>query len=419
MLKTMRKNVKALSPILWIIIATFIVAIFAVWGGAGRIGESSGANVLATVGGDKITTDTFTVAMRNRIEAIKRQVKDLNQGMIKQLNIPERVLEELIQQSLLLQMAKDMGLSASDEELQKKIMSYPSFQRDGKFIGVEEYKELLGWNHIAVADFENDLRREITMTKVIQVLTAGQAVTPDQAWEKYRQTTETAKIEYLVLENNKVKLDQEPAPAEVQAYFDKNKDKFRIPEKRDAVYVFLKTDDIKKEVELSEAEIEKYYKDNLDQFKVPEEVEISRIYLPLEKKAKDLVLAEARNLRDRLAKGEAFADLAKKYSQDSKASAGGAYGPTEWTTLPANEQEAIKKLAAGEVSQPIELPDGVAIDKVTKKAEASTTPLSEVKTKIRTTLEEQKAQALAAERIGTLEKEARKSKNLEAAAAKA
>lgn len=27
----MRKNLKSLSPILWIVIATFIIAIFAVW----------------------------------------------------------------------------------------------------------------------------------------------------------------------------------------------------------------------------------------------------------------------------------------------------------------------------------------------------------------------------------------------------
>ena len=40
MLKTMRKNVKALKPTLWIVIATFIISIFVIWGGAGRLGEA-------------------------------------------------------------------------------------------------------------------------------------------------------------------------------------------------------------------------------------------------------------------------------------------------------------------------------------------------------------------------------------------
>ena len=418
MLKTMRKNVKALSPILWIIIATFIVAIFAVWGGGVGGGEGSGSNVIATVGGDKITTENFTQVLRQRIETLKNQVKEINQGMLQQLNIPQRVLEEMIQQNLLLQLGKDMGLSASDAELQDRIVNYPNFQRDGQFIGVEEYKQLLNWNHIPIAQFENEMRQDVIITKVVRVLTANLAVTPEQAWENYRKANETAKIEYLVLEKDKVKLEGEPTAAEVQAYFDKNKDKFKIPEKREGVYVFLRTDDLKKEVELSEAEIAKYYNDNLAQFKVPGETDVSRIFLPLEKKAKDMVLAEARSLLDRLAKGEDFAELAKKYSKDTKAAAGGAYGAAEWLGLPANEQEAIKKLAAGQVSQPVELEDGVAIDKVTRKTEDVTTPLAEAKTRIRTMLEEQKAQALAAERIGRLEKQARKEKSVESAATK-
>jgi len=156
----------------------------------------------------------------------------------------------------------------------------------------------------------------------------------------------------------------------------------------------------------------------IDQFKIPEDIEVGRIFLPLEGKAKDLALAEARNLLDRLGKGENFGDLAKKFSKDSKASGGGNYGATEWTSLSTGEQEEIKKLNAGQLSQPIELQDGVSILKVTKKSEAATTPLSEAKIRIRTMLEEQKAQAMAAERMGKLEKDARKDKSLESAAAK-
>ena len=51
MLKTMRKNVKSLAPTLWIVIAAFIITIFAVWGGGvgGSVG-SQAANTLVWVG---------------------------------------------------------------------------------------------------------------------------------------------------------------------------------------------------------------------------------------------------------------------------------------------------------------------------------------------------------------------------------
>jgi peptidyl-prolyl cis-trans isomerase D len=419
MLKAMRKNIKSLAPILWIVIATFIIAIFAVWGGAGRIGEGgSAAGVLATVGSHKITTDEFTIVLRQRLEQLKKQVKELNRGLIQQLNLPQRVLEEMVQQNLMLQMADDMGLSASDGELQQRIMSDPRLQRDGQFIGAEEYKNLLNWNHIPISEFEDEIRREIILSKLVRVLTAGVAVTPDRAWENYRKNNETAKVEYVLQEKDKVKLDQEPTPAETQAYFDKNKDKFKIPEKREAAYAFLRTDDLKKEVELTDAEIKKYYNDNEDQFKIPQEIEVGRIFLSLEGKAQDLVLAEARGILDRIGRGEDFAELAKKQSQDAKASLGGNWGTTEWMTLNAKEQDEIKKLEPGSLSSPVALDNGVSILKVIKKTEAATTPLSEAQTRIRTMLQEQKAQALAAERITRLAKDAGREKSLESAAAK-
>ena len=50
MLKTMRNNIQSLKPILWIIVGTFILSIFVVWGGAGRLGEGGRAGTLVAVG---------------------------------------------------------------------------------------------------------------------------------------------------------------------------------------------------------------------------------------------------------------------------------------------------------------------------------------------------------------------------------
>ncbi len=370
------------------------------------------------MGGERITAAEYTTVLRQRLEQLKAQVKELNRGIIQQFNLPQRVLEEMIQQKLMLQMADDLGLSVSDKELRDKITSDPRLQRDGQFIGAEEYQKLLTWNRIPVAEFEAELRREIVLTKLVQVLTAGVAVTPERAWENYRKKNESAKIEYILQEKDKVTLDREPSPAEIQAYFDKNKDKFKIPEKREAVYAFLRTDDLKKEVELAESEIQAYYNDNADQFKTPAEVEVGRIFLPLEGKAKDAVLVEARNVLDRIGRGEDFAGLAKALSKDAKASLGGSWGTTEWMTLSAKEQDEINKLEPGGLSSPVELADGVSILKMIRRTEAAVTPLSEAQVRIKAILEEQKAQDLGAERIARLAKDAAKAKSLESAAAK-
>jgi len=416
MLKTMRKNIKALKPTLWIVIATFIVSIFVVWGGGLTKGEASGANSLVSVGSERISTEAYLQALRSRLDALKNQFKELNRSFIEQLNIPQQVLEQIVEQALLFGVAKDMGLRASDEEVREKIISFPGLQQDGKFVGFSEYKQRLAWNRISLSDFEASLRKDIVLNKVVQILTAGVAVTPDEVWQNYEKDKESAKIEYLALEKSKVELTEKPQAADIQRYFDGHRDRYKIPEKRQGPYVFLKTDDLKKEIELTDSEIESYYKANLAQFQVPERLRVSRIYLPFEGKDKALVQAEAQSVQEKLRKGEDFATLAKSVSKDNKAKEGGDWGLYDWQTLSAKEQDEIKKLAADKVSDLITLEDGLSVIKVTEKSAAVTTPLSEAKPKIRSILQDQKARDIASQRISNLEKNAKKEKSLDASA---
>jgi peptidyl-prolyl cis-trans isomerase D len=140
MLKSMRKNLKSLAPTLWFVIIAFIISIFAVWGGAGRLGEGGGTDTLVTVGKEKISVSVYYQTLRQRLEAMRQQYRDLDSQFIQQLNIPQQILNQLIQQSLLMQLSRDMGIEATDDEIRKKIMSYPAFQKDGQFIGFAQYQ---------------------------------------------------------------------------------------------------------------------------------------------------------------------------------------------------------------------------------------------------------------------------------------
>ena len=416
MLKTMRKNVKSLAPTLWIVIATFIIAIFAVWGGAGRLGEKARSETVATIGKDKISMDAYYNVLRQRLESLQKEFKQLNRSFIQQLNIPQQVLEQLVQQHLLRQKASEMGITASDKEVSDRVVAM--FQRDGKFIGVEEYRRLLSYNRLSVADFEDNLKSEIAINKLIKLLTAGIAVTPEELWSEYQNKTDSAKLEYAMLEDSKAAFDDPVTPAELQAYFDKNKDKYALPERREGSYLLLQTDELKKDVQLTDADIEKYYSDNADQFKEPERMRVSRIFLSIAKKGATGGPEQAQEILDRLAKGDDFAQLARTYSQDDKAKDGGDWGFDAWTQLSANEVAEIRKLEAGAVSAKVDRPDGTAILKVTEKEPERTQPLDAVKARIRSILEDQKARDLAAEKIGRLEKSALREKSLDVAAQK-
>lgn len=412
----MRKNVKSLAPTLWLVIAAFIITIFAVWGGAGRMEQSSGSGTLVSMGKDKISVDSFQQNIFRRLENLRQEFESVDKNLIMQLNLPQQVLEQMIQETLLMQLAKKLGIEATKEEIRDKIISYPVFQRDGKFIGFEEYKRILDWNRISLADFENNLKKEIIMQKTIELLGAGITVSRKEIWEHYQKENESAKIEYVFLDTEDIELSEEIKEEESKQYFEQHRENYRLPERRSGTLVLFETEEIKKEVELSENEIQNYYEDNIDQFKDPEKIKVSRIFLPLDSKEKDLVLAQARSLLGRIRSGENFADIAQEYSKDTKAQSGGDWGTFEWRTLPAAEQQQISQLEEGGISEPINLEDGVSILKITERVPEKTKEIDEVRSQIEGILKERKAREKATERIKNLEKRAKKQKDLEAAA---
>jgi peptidyl-prolyl cis-trans isomerase D len=419
MLKTMRKNVQSLKSILWIVVATFIISIFVVWGGAGRLGDKTASDTIATVAGRPIRTEAYFNALRNRIESLKTQMNEITRAFVEQLGLPQQVLSQLIDQNLLFSLADDMGVRASDEEVAAKIKSMPGLQQDGQFVGYENYKRVLQMNRINLRNFEDGLRQEIILDKTVQLVTAGVTATPDEVWDGYQAAKNSAKIEYIVLEKSKLELESKPGPAEIRAHFDANAASYKIPERREAVYVFLKNDNLKKEVELGESEIEDYYKANEIQFQTPEKVKVSRIFLPLGGGEKAAVESTARSLVSRIKAGEDFAGLARSFSKDDKATSGGDWGLFDWKSLAQDEQAAVGKLDAGQTSDPVTLADGFSILKVTEKTPASTTPLADAKPQIRSMLQDQKARQMATDRMAKFAKDAAKDKNLEAAAQKA
>jgi peptidyl-prolyl cis-trans isomerase D len=414
----MRKNLKSLAPTLWFVIFAFIISIFAIWGGAGRLGEGRAANTIVTIGKEKISADQYYQELRQRLEMMKRQFKEFDPKLVQQLNIPQQVLNQIIQQTLLLQTAEELGIQASDEEIRDKIVSYPVFQKDGQFIGFDEYKKILDWNRIPYSLFEESLEKEIVMDKVIQTITSGIAVSQEELWENFKKNKESAKLEYAITELEKIELNEEADPSKLQDLFSTNQDKYKIPEKREGNLVFFAVDSFIEKVELSDTEIEKYYKDNRSRFTEPEKVRVSRIYIPYENKDQAMVHAEGSDLLERVKKGENFGELAKTYSQDEMADKDGDWGLFDWKRLSPAEQEQVITLSAGETSPVLKLEEGVAILKVTEKEPEILKSLEQVKDRIRTLLSDQKARESAEKEAARLEKAAKKEKSLDVAAQK-
>ncbi len=410
MLKTMRKNLKTLSITLWLVIASFILFIFIDWG-AGRYLGVSREDVVAKVGDDYIDVKTYEESLRNRLMAISRRSPNmrLTRGAIERLGIPESVLSDLIRDRIIKQRAHELNIVVTDQEVADYIIHMPVFQKDGKFVGKEEYQRILAANGIPVDAFEEEVRSIIYQEKLFNVVTAGVMVSGDEVKRAYRYEREAVELEYVYVPFADIEVDQ-PTEQEIKAHFEANKTKYIIPEKRRGKYVILKVSDFEDKVRVSLDKVKKYYRDNIDLYTEPEKFHIFKIYVKKENKKKiDKALEE-------LKAGRPFEEVARAYSDGIKAQQGGDWGEITLSMLQPVEQEWVRRARTGAISPVLELPGGYEIIKLAKRIPAKERPLEEVRASIEKILKRKEAQKLVSEKAAELAEKAKKKKSLEKAA---
>lgn len=108
-----------------------------------------------------------------------------------------------------------------------------------------------------------------------------------------------------------------------------------------------------------------FYEKNKELFVEPEQVKISVILLKVEPSSKqavwDSAMIEAKALHKRLQGGASFEEAAKLHSGDISATRGGRMEYIHRGMLPEAVQQAVDKLQARQMSDPVQLLEGVAI----------------------------------------------------------
>jgi peptidyl-prolyl cis-trans isomerase D len=357
--------------------------------------ESAG-DVVARVGDQTVT-----------LADINNQLNEIRQRN----NIP-RQLEGFYAQQLLKQLvfqkemeyeAKRLGITVSDKERADRIRQIlPTAYNGDTFIGIDAYANQVQQRfQMSVPVFEELIRSSLVEEKFRKLLTDGVSVSPAEIQEEFHFENEKIKLDYVFVKPEDLAEKITPDEAEIKSYYDQNKSKYQIPEKRVVRYGLLDLGQIRQNTPVTDDELKAVYHQNIQQYEVPNRVHAEHILFTtvgktdaevaeIKKKAED-VDAQAKK------KGTNFEDLAKKYSEDpgSKAKGGDLGWIVQGQTVPEFEKAAFG-LPKGEVSDLIKTQYGYHIIKVLDKETAHTKPFEEVKDSIRAPLLLQKVDQQAA-----------------------
>jgi peptidyl-prolyl cis-trans isomerase D len=406
MLDRMRRHKGWLKWSLALVVLTFVVFYIPDF-----LTTSTGAapsEVLADVEGEPITVGQFTRRYNAQVAAYRNAYGgQMNDALLKQLGIDRQILQQLVDEEAMVAESRKQGITVSDVEIRERILALPGFQENGRFIGEQRYRTLLQMQNppMTTAEFERSLRRALQIEKLRSALTGWMSVTDVDVASEYRRRNEKVKLDVVIVTPEAFKNQVTVSDAELNAYFEKSKDKYRIGERRRIKYAMVNVDRVRQNITVPEADLQAFYNQNLQQYQTPAQVRASHILLKLEGKDEKQVQALAEDVAKKAkAPGADFAALARQYSEDeSNNSAGGDLDYFGRGRMVAEFEQAAFAMKPGEISNPVKTAFGYHIIKVVENKPDTTRPLAEVRAEIEDQLKWQKAQAEAEKIAKSLE----------------
>ncbi len=362
MLDIMRRK-QRLKIVLWLVIFSLALGMLLFFVPGMNMGTVATDTSAATVDGQSIPIQTYAEAYRRVIRNYSNGGRNnVDPAVLKAMGVPRQVLDSLITQKVVEIIAKRMGIDVTPEEVRQVVESHPSFQDQGKFIGVEQYKALLQANNISVQDFEEEVRTSQLTRKLRAVITDSMRVSDGELRDEFTRNNQQTVVDFVILKKDDFKKKVKPADADLKAYFDAHKTNYKLKEKRRAQYLVIPIAPLLSTAGATEQEILAEW----NQRPHDETVDAAHILFKVDDPSKEAeVKAKAEAVLKQAKSGQDFATLAKKYSEDTgSAGQGGGLGSFKRGQMVKEFEDAAFALKPGEISGLVRSQYGFHIIKV-------------------------------------------------------
>jgi len=334
---------RAKAAYIWIIIAVVFVGGFLFYETSGLMGRSviTTSTVVASVNGRDILYldwQNATTQMVQQQEAQQGRGLTLDERQA----VEEQVFNEMVSNVLLEQEYQKRGVRVSDQEIVEmarfspppQFQNAPDFQTDGRF-DPAKYQRFLASpaarQQGILVNLENYYRSEIPKQKLFAQVAGDAYVSDARLWSLYRDQHDSATVSFVAFR---------PVPMQAQ---------------RDGI---------------TDAAMRAYYDAHRKEFERTGSATLSIVNIPRRPTANDTAetLQRTRALREEIAKGAKFEDVARRESDDTASgSKGGDLGRSVKGAYVKAFDDAVRSLPVGTVSQPVKTEYGFHIIRVDRR----------------------------------------------------
>jgi peptidyl-prolyl cis-trans isomerase D len=327
----------------------------------------------------------------------------------------QQILKQLVFQKEIEYEAKRLGIHVSPDEIADRIRQFLPTAFNGETpVGMDQYAaQVQSRFQMTVPVFEELIRQELLEEKFRKLVTDGISASPAELQDEFRYRNEKVKLDYALIKPEELEAKITPDESEIKSWYEKNRTKYQVPERRVVRYGLVDVNEIRHNVQVSDDELKSQYQQNIQQYQVPNRVHVEHILLMTVGKTDaevEEIRKKAEDLLKQAKKGGNFEDLAKKNSEDpGTKDKGGDLGWIVQGQTVAEFEKAAFSLPKGSISDLVKTQYGFHIIKVLDKETAHTKSLDEVKDSIRAPLMLSKADKLASDTADQLSAAIRKS----------
>jgi len=376
MITWMQRHKKYLVVTIWISVIAFVGAGFVGWGAYDF--NSDRASAVAKVGDRKITVQEYQLAYANYYNFYNNMLGGgLTQEKADKMGLEKMVLENIINETLILSYADEIGLRATDEEVKQTLASDAAFQKDGVF-DKETYYRVIKQSQIKAKDYETGLKKQILLTKIQKVLNLKPTKAEKELFVSSMFMKDRLSVDVIYLDDSEAVVSEN----EIKSYWDKNKTNYLSEKSYDFNTITVGLS--KKPVD--EEKLKTFYQEKRHNYKADDGKILS---------LEDARVAVEKDYRLKLSKREAL-ETYLLFKKSQMNATGTKNVKISDTTFPV---EKLLNTKVGEVLKPISTKDGYIVVKLKSINEPMPKPYVDAKAEIL-------AQLQAEKKITALEKKA-------------
>ena len=354
-------------------------------------------NQIAQVGEASVGLSEYQTAVNNRRSEILEQVDDAS--LLNEDVLHEQVLKGLIDRTLLEQQAGKLGMTVSDDTINRLLREEEIFKdADGNFSN-DQFANFLRQRGMTKNQLFAEFRNQLSLDQ-LNASIVGTAIYPMQA---------VSQLIDLQLESRNVwvhRFDWQDyadqvklSKNDIQAYYDANKDTLKSAAMVNLAYIQLSPQTIKVD-DVTTEELQQQYEAYKQGLAADDERRVSQILL-----TGDDAKARADKVKARLAKGESFAAVAKAESDDPSGETGGDIGrfnPSVFGGDADAVEKALEGLSVGDVTAPIKTSFGYQIFTVTEDNGKKIPSLESMRAELTAKAKEYKRQEVYADKVTSI-----------------